>query len=593
MLSMQRLTRPRAYDLEWVKPEPLVPRSRAFGVTERVDARGAIAVPLDEEELRQLIPALREADVQAVAVSFLFSFLNPQHELRAGEILAHEAPDLEVSLSHRVFAQWREYERTSTTVIDAYLKPVVRAYADDLARLGRKHEVHRLLVMRSNGGTMLPENAGEQPVSLVRSGPAGGVIAASAVGKLIDQPNLIVADMGGTSFDTCLLVDGTPTLTSQAELEWGIPIATPMVDVRSIGAGGGSIAWLDGAGGLKVGPASAGAHPGPASYGRGGTEPTVTDANLALGRLDRDRALAGDIRLDATAAEQVIGTLAERMGREPVDVAAGIVRIADNNMAQALRLVSVDRGHDPRHFAMIAFGGAGPLHAAGLARLLRITRIVIPVFPGAFSALGCLMAEVRFDYQQTTIIPSTQMYERRIAAIFSSLTERACRDFRREGYEQPAAIRRLVEMRYVGQNWEVEVELPASEDLMAALARGRELFERTHEERFGWHMPGERYELVNFKIVATAAGRGLALYELDAGPLPSPVRRQAVHFHEAAGFVEAPVYQRDDLRRGNTFAGPAVVAEMAATTLVPPGWQAVIDRYGNIVLDSQERRERT
>jgi N-methylhydantoinase A len=357
-----------------------------------------------------------------------------------------------------------------------------------------------------------------------------------------------------------------------------------MVDVRSVGAGGGSIAWLDGAGMVKVGPRSAGAVPGPASYGRGGTEATVTDANLLLGRLDAGTPLAGDMALNAEAAAEAVGRLAAGMRRPVVVVAAGIVRIADNNMAQAVRLVSVDRGHDPRHFALLAFGGAGPLHAAGLARLLNIRRIIVPVFPGAFSALGCLLAETRFDYQQTTIIPSNRVDLTQIEAIFARLMARAMDDIAREGPGQPPTIRRFVEMRYVGQNWEVEVELPATTDLTTALARGRELFEASHQERFGWHIPGERYELVNFKIVATVADAGFALPELEPGSQANPVAHRPVYFHETAAFLDTPIYRREELRRDTVFAGPAVVTALDATILVPPGWHAGVDAYGNLSL---------
>jgi N-methylhydantoinase A len=295
--------------------------------------------------------------------------------------------------------------------------------------------------------------------------------------------------------------------------------------------------------------------------------------------------LAGDITLDSAAAADAIGVLAARMQRSPVEVAAGVIRIADSNMAQALRLVSVDRGHDPRNFALMAFGGAGPLHAPGLARLLNARRVIVPVFPGAFSALGCLIADTRFDFQQTRIIPLNRIDVNEIATIFDRLIERANEDFRREGYEQQPVIRRFVEMRYVGQNWEVEVELPVGADLMAALVQGRSAFEASHEQRFGWHMPGERAELVNFKIVASAEGPGLVLPELPDGPLPEPIERRPVYFQEAETFLETPVYQRGDLLRGNQFAGPAIVAELDATVIVPPGWQAEVDRFGNIVLD--------
>jgi N-methylhydantoinase A len=379
ILRIQRVTRPNHFDLHWVKPRHFVGRSRCIGIPERVLRDGSVLVPLDEERLREEIVRLRdEGAVAAVAVSYLFSFANPEHELRTRELLHELWPEARVSLSHEVLPRWREYERTSTTVLDAYLKPLMHDYMEGLEQECESGGIGQLLVLRSNGGVMSSAKAREQPVALVRSGPSGGIMATAALGKALGLGDLIACDMGGTSFEACLLPGSEPAFTNLEELEYGVPIALTMVDARAIGAGGGSLAWVDAAGILKVGPRSAGADPGPASYGHGGTEPTVTDANVLLGRLTADFLLAGDLALDAEAAARALDPLAERLGLARERVAQGIVDVANNNMAQALRLVSTDRGHDTRGSTLVAYGGAGPLHACELAQALQIGTVLVP-----------------------------------------------------------------------------------------------------------------------------------------------------------------------------------------------------------------------
>ncbi len=588
VLSIQRVIRPRSFDIGWVRPQPLTPRRLVAEVSERIDAAGDVRTPLDEDELLAAAGELIERGAEAIAISFLFSFLDPVHELRAQELLATAHPDLTVSISSAVFPQWREYERTSTCVIDAFLKPRVDRYANELERMAGEQGIGELLVMRSNGGSVTTGGVREKPVAMVRSGPAGGVIASVEVGRETGFENLILADMGGTSFDTGLIRAGEPALTTQAELEWGIPIAVPMVDVRSVGAGGGSIAWTDAAGILRVGPESAGARPGPACYGQGGERPTVTDANLVLGRLSDDLPLAGDVALHRDRAEAAIEPLARQLGRSVEDLALGIVEIADSNMAQALRLVSIDNGHDPRDFALIAFGGAGPLHASALARALGMRQVVVPRFPGAFSAYGALIAETRFDYMRTFINRGRDDAElATVDALYADLERRAEEDLSRERIAAGARLVRSVEMRYVGQNWELEVPLgegPAADALPEARAR----FHAAHERQFGWSLPDGDLELVNFKLVASVARPKAPPAPLQPGPLPEPVRRREVRFAGFAEPLDTPVYWRDELPADARLSGPAIVAETDSTLLLAPGDELTALASGHLVVDVKE-----
>jgi len=585
VLKIQRVVRRYHFNLHWVKPKHLVPRNLSLEVTERVNAKGQILVGLEEADVLEAIEKFRAEGVKAIAVSYLFGFLNPAHEHRTRDIIHEHYPEAFVSVASDVFPQWREYERSSTTVIDAYLKPRMDAYISNLEETTKKEGIRELLIMRSNGGAMTTKSAKEQPITMVRSGPAGGVIAACHIGRITGNPNLIVADMGGTSFDTCLIPDGNPTFTTKEELEWGIPISSNMIDVRSIGAGGGSMAWIDQAGILKVGPQSAGAEPGPICYGKGGKVPTVTDANLVLGRLDPDLLLAGEIKLDLEASREAINEFAQKMNLDLYELAYGIVNIANNNMAQALRLVSVDKGHDPRDFAIIAFGGAGPMHAVELAKDLHVKKVIVPVYPGAFSALGALIADTRFDYMQTSIMSSTNLKFNRINKIYETLEARAREDFLKEGFEKPPTVRRTVEMRYLGQNWELEVAMPAGTIDDKAVQASRESFDKEHAKHFGWHISGEKFELVNFKVVALGQKIEVQLPEIGDGRPGEPLKTTPVYFKEKEGHVECPVYWRDDLKAGAKLDGPMLIGEISSTILVPPGCRVEIDRFGNVIIE--------
>jgi len=583
VLHMQRTVRPDHFDLHWVKPKPLVPRSRCVGIPERMLKDGSILIPLDEDRVRESVTALRDGgQVGAIAVSYLFSFMNPEHERRTAEIIREVWPEARISLSSDVLPRWREYERTSTTVIDAYLKPFIRDYMQNLERDCEAGGIRQVLVLRSNGGVMTSARASEQPVSLVRSGPSGGIMACQQLGKLLGIGDLIAADMGGTSFEACLLPGGEPTFTNQEELEWGIPIALTMVDARSIGAGGGSIARVDAAGILRVGPDSAGADPGPACYQRGGTRPTVTDANAVLGRLAPEFRLAGDFELDFAAAATAVDTLAGPLGLDRVRVAQGIVDVANNNMAQALRLVSTDRGYDPRDATLVAYGGAGPLHACELARALQIESVLVPRYPGAFSALGALMADARFDYATTYWMRMRHLDLARANEIFAALERQAADEFAAEGFREPPVVRRAVDLRYVGQNWELSIELPAGsvtrEDFVDVEAR----FAAEHERFYGYHLPGEELEILTFKLAALGTRHELELPEVAPGPLPAAIGRRPVVFSGETTPIDTPLYRREELPAEALIRGPALVGQVDATTLLPAGSEARVDEYGNL-----------
>jgi N-methylhydantoinase A len=585
ILRIQRVTRPNHFDLHWVKPRHFVPRSRCVGIPERVLRDGSVLVPLDEARLREEVERLRDANgVAAIAVSYLFSFVNPDHELRTREVIEELWPGVQVSLSHEVLPRWREYERTSTTVLDAYLKPLMHRTMEELEDECERGGIKQLLILRSNGGVMTSAKAREQPVALVRSGPSGGIMASSALGRRLGLGDLVACDMGGTSFEACLLPGGEPAFTNLEELEYGVPIALTMVDARAIGAGGGSLAWVDAAGILKVGPQSAGADPGPACYGRGGREATVTDANAHLGRLAPEFLLAGDLALDLEAAARALDPLAERLGLPRERVAQGIVDVATGNMAQALRLVSTDRGHDPRGSTLVAYGGAGPLHACELARALQIRQVLIPRYPGAFSAFGALLADTRFDYTRTSWMRLRFLDLGRANELFAGLERQALADFRREGFAEVPRLVRSIDARYVGQNWELTVAMPGGELRREDFEQAAALFEQEHERFYGYSIPGEELELLTFNVAAVGSRHTVEFPRVEPGPPPEPIDRRPVVFRAEEGPLETAIYRRETFPSGAVIDGPAIVGQVDATTLVPPGTAARVDEYGNLLI---------
>jgi N-methylhydantoinase A len=581
---IQRINRKVLYDLRWTKPEPLVATRRlCLGLRERLDADGAEVRPIDEEEVRAVCRTIRDSGAEAVALSLLFSYVRTDHEDRVAEILAEELPGVPVSVSSEVAPIWREYERASTTIADAYLRPLFQRYVSSLDGSLREAGMTReWTIMKSNGGAMLSGAAADTPIHTVMSGPAGGMTATEHIARALDEPNVLTLDMGGTSADVGILVGGTQRHTTEYEIEWGLPAAVPLIDIKSIGAGGGSIAWVDAGGFLRVGPRSAGAQPGPICYGRGGTEVTVTDANLLLGRLDPEYFLAGRMRLDPEPVGGAMDALAERIGLPPLELAASIVEIANENMASAIKMVSLERGHDPRRFALLAFGGAGPLHAAAVARTLGIPRVIVPLHPGVFSALGLLLADIRVDKVWTQAFRSNDVDAPLVNRQFDRIAGRALAELRQEGFDGQPEIRRAINMRYFGQNYEHEVEIEGGELDEAALERAFRRFDELHARRYGYAIEREVIELVSFKV--TAIGKRPPLDLSRAGGTARLTRSERQVYVRGHGFLDAQVVHRSALEAGEVLAGPAVVEEEGSTLFVEPGMTVERTDQGALVL---------
>ncbi len=585
---IQRGNRKHHYDMSWVKPKPLCLRRHCFELDERIDAKGRVVQPLDEADVRRVAAAIRAIpEIEAVAVCLLFSYLEPAHERQVKAILEAALPGHAISISFEVLPKWKEYERASTTLADAYLKPVVGRRLNAMrGRLDGAGIDAPAVLIRSNGGEMTLEAAAATPVQLLVSGPTGGVIASRHVAELAGIDHLVTLDMGGTSTDVSTVLDRTATFTTNFEIEWGVPIQIPIIDIRTIGAGGGSIAWLDKGGMLRVGPASAGADPGPAAYGKGGTRATVTDANVVLGRIDPENFLGGSMALDTNAAEAAIAAVAERVGLGPDETALAILRIADNNMVGALRSVLIERGLDPRDFTLLAFGGAGPLHAASLIREMGIPRAIVPNHPGQFSAYGFILTDARVDRQRTIQMTSHGFPAERARAMLAELEAQALAELHAQAYQERITVTRALEMRYLGQNY--ELELPIGE---GALVDDRvpelwQAFHAAHEARFGFGIPGEPIEIVNLTVTAISRTERPADTLLDPGMSAGrAMAERPVRF--ASGWQATPVYARDTLAPGQAITGPALIEEAASVTVVEPGQTLTVDRFGHLVIGAQ------
>jgi N-methylhydantoinase A len=603
LLEIARQVRPTLYDLQFEKCRPLVPRERCFGVPERLDARGNVLRPL-AAAVRLVAEALRREGVEAVAVCLLHAYVNPVHERHVGAILREVFPEAVVSLSSDVAPEFREYRRASTTVINAGIQPVMARYLRSLeARLREVDLPAELLVMQSSGGVFNAKTASEKPVFLVESGPAAGVMAAAYLGQTLGHADVISFDMGGTTSKAALIQDGQPRVTKDYEVgavaraaeggsAGGYPLRTPVLDLVEIGAGGGSLAWIDSGGRLRVGPTSAGADPGPACYGKGGKEPTVTDANLVLGRLNPHYFLGGEIDLDVARARAAIEEKCARsLGLNVVEVAHAIVEIANAAMVSALRLVSVQRGYDPRDFTLIAFGGAGPLHANRLAAETEIATTVIPLSPGTTSALGLLITNLKHDYAQTLLQRADHLDLAAIEAVYRRLTEEAQQTLQHEGVA-PADMTflRQAELRYVGQSFELAVPLPAGRLGPGEAAQVLESFHRAHELAYGHAAPAEPVEWVHLRLTALGKIIQPRLRELAEHDFPSESPEAArkpsrpVYFAEHQGSVDCAIYDRYRLRPGGIIEGAAIVEEFDSTTVIHPGYQALVDRFGNLIL---------
>jgi N-methylhydantoinase A len=591
LLEIARQVRPTLYDTQFEKPPPLVPRDRAVGVKERLGPAGEVLLELDDDSVRAAGALLRREQVESVAVCLLHSYVNPVHELRVGAILAEELPGIPISLSAEVAPEFREYLRASTTVINAVIRPVVQRYLERIeGRLADAGVQAELLVMQSSGGVFGSDAAARKPVFMVESGPAAGVIASAHLGETLGRPDMLSFDMGGTTAKVGLIQGGQPSVTKDYNVGGhagagiggmslsGYPVRTPVVDLVEIGAGGGSIAWVDSGGLLRVGPQSAGADPGPVCYRRGGVEPTVTDANVVLGRLNPAYFLGGEMGLDVEGARAAIEErCAKPLGLSVTEAAYGIVEIANAAMVNALNLISVQRGYDPRDFVLVGFGGAGPAHANAIARDAEMPTLLIPRSPGIFSATGLLTTDLKRDAAVTIMRRLDEVDPAEVEATFAELEAAGRGELEQEGLAgDRVEFVRQIDLRYVGQSYELTI--PAGDGLL-------ERFHAEHDRTYGFAAPTEPVELVSLRLTSVGRIAKPPVRKLDPGATPEPKERREVYFAETEGYVDCPIYDRYALPAGATFAGPAVVEEFDSTTVVHPGFAVTVDETGNLIVE--------
>jgi len=584
VLHIQRQSRPLMYDLRARRTAPLVPRELRFEVRERMRFDGTVQTPLDRAGLAAVIDAIRDAGVQAVAVGLLHSYANPRHEREIGEEVARRLPDVAVSLSHELMGEHGEYERFSTCAMNAFVQPGIERYVTRLgAGLREAGFTAPLYVMKSNGGVMTAESAARRCVETVLSGPAGGVVAGAAVARARGAADLITCDMGGTSFDVGVIQDGDIPFARDTEMG-GLALGVPMLDLHTVGAGGGSIAWLDAGNALRVGPRSAGAVPGPACYGTGGTEPTVTDAALVLGRLGTRTLLGGGITLDREAAERAIHErVAVPLRLGVAEAAEGIVRVINATMTAAIRKLTIERGHDPRRFALCPFGGAGPMHGAELAAELGVAETVIPIAPGVHSALGLLMTNLREDRTRTLVRRLDAAAVEELSAVLGDLEVEGRAQLRTHNGVAPA-VSRAVGQRYLGQRYELSVPVGAE---LPALEKLGDRFHALHDQRYGYRRDDHPVEVASAWVAVEHDLHPLELPTVPAADAePAPRRMRAARF--AGVEREVPVYVRDDLGAGSSIHGPAIIEQLDATSVVPPDHRMVVDRFGHLVVSRND-----
>jgi N-methylhydantoinase A len=578
LLEIGRVMRPMEgiYDMSVDRPLPLVPRRSCLEAIERIGAQGEVLVPLDERSVERAAEMFARQDIEAIAICFLFSFLNPAHERRAAEILARRLPGVAISQSHQISPEYREYERASTTVMNGYLTPVMGDYLDRLKhRFAKELGSATIFVMQANGGATTVDAARTRAVATVNSGPAGGVVAAAWYGRQHGRERVVSVDMGGTSFDIGLIERGTSQVTTEGSFQ-GLPVKLPILDLHIIGAGGGSIAWVDSAGALNVGPRSAGADPGPACYGRGGRNATVTDANLVLGRLDPVSFHGGSTKLDVATARASIGSIAERLRVCVEEAALGIIKVVNANMVKGIATVTVQRGIDVREFSLLSFGGAGGLHAVDLARELEMREAIVPPLAGVFSAIGLLVADVRHDFVTALGgLTSTSADPNELEQRFDAMESVARQSLRAEGFDDFAIeLVRSADLKVTGQTYELTVPLrqpaPVSSEGISALV---EAFGQLYRERYAFFFEGEPIELVNLRVAAFGRNASIKLPRFDAQALAPRTSVRPVYF-EKLGYVDTSVFQRERLRPGIRLTGPAVIEEATSATLIPAGISA-------------------
>jgi len=595
VLEIGRQRRPELYDPFFERPRPLVERHLRFTVEERMNYRGEVLKPLNQEEVSSLARKIREENVEAVAIVFLHSYANPEHERVVKEILSRELPNKIIVASHEVDPEYREYERMSTTVVNSLLTPVISRYLEKLEKEIERLEIRApLYVMQSNGGLATVELASKIPMATIESGPATGVTASAYWSKLLGTENILSFDMGGTTAKAGTVINGAPQMVSESEIGGkvhsgrvvkgsGYPVRFPFVDLAEVSGGGGTIAWVDQGNALRVGPLSAGAEPGPACYGKGGENPTVTDANLVLGRMDPGGLSGGEVEVFPELAEKAIKEkIAEPLGLSLVQAAHGVIEIVNTHMMRALKLVSIERGYDPRDFAMLAFGGAGPMHAPALAEGLGIENIFVPPSPGVFSALGLILADFRHNLIRNVMRRATEVNPQLLEKIFADMEEEAKEILQKEGFTpEQSVLERKLDLRYQGQSYEIMV--PMLKNFEATLNS----FHQRHQEIYGYASENEPVEVVNANLVALGLTMKPAFKKAGfAGEavLSSALKSKRGVFFESTGWTETPIYSRDALLPGNRIEEPAIIEQYDATIVIQPGWNVVVDEFSNLCL---------
>ncbi|HQP09060.1 MAG TPA: hydantoinase/oxoprolinase family protein [Anaerolineaceae bacterium] len=589
-LEMRRAHKENIWDLSLASPPPIIPRHLRLGVTERIDYSGNVITPLDETETRKVVNQLKAENVIAIAVCTLFSFMNPVHEMRIREIILEEYPECYVSISSEILPQIREYERSSTTAVNAYVGPVLGRYLfklqKKLADAGLKREV---LVTQSNGGIMSASYGVEHGASTLLSGPSAGAVGGMFFAKQLSLPNLIVMDMGGTSYDVTLIKDGNYSMTTEGEIA-RYRVALPMIDIHTIGAGGGSLAYLDQGNMLKVGPQSAGAVPGPACYGKGGTKPATTDINVILGYINPDFYLGGEFAIDKQASyDAVKQVIADPLNIDTINAAYGIYTVVNNNMADATRVVSVEKGHDPRDFSLVAAGGAGALHACKIAEIVGIPRVIVPKTASVFCAMGMLESDLKHDYVRTLWKPLDNIDFNEVNQAFDAMEAEARATLLAEGLnENQIQIERGFDLRYMGQHHEVPVTIPAGKIDETMLPEIKKRFNDAHNRLFLYSEPESPLESINIRLTGLGIIPKTSLTSWQSGGKDSSEAIKGIrkaYFGEMGGWVDTRIYDGSKLKAGNIIEGPAIIEEVTTTIVVNPYDKATIDRLGNVVIE--------
>ncbi|GAC19191.1 hydantoinase/oxoprolinase family protein [Paraglaciecola arctica] len=594
ILEIARGNRPDFFNLQYQKPEPFIPRYLRHEIQERMDHKGNILTPIDTQDLLPILKAFKEEGVEAIAVCFLHSYINPLHEELVATFINKEWPEVALVASHQISREWREYERTNTAALCAYVQPIAEKYLTKMQAALKEREFDgSFYVMQSNGGIDTVDAVKKTPISIVESGPASGVLGAAALGKLINENNIIAFDIGGTTAKCSLIDQGRVNITNQYmiekdDLSAGYPVMTPVVDIVEIGNGGGSIGWVDEYDKMHVGPQSAGAFPGPVAYGNGGTEPTTTDANLMLGRINPNYFIGGEITADMEAVRKAFENLGNKLGLTAIEAARGVIQLANHNMSNALKLISINKGYDPRDFALLAFGGGGSMHACTLAAELNIPKVIIPANASVFSAWGMLMSDLRRDYIRTQPVTFGVEHANAISNTLSAMQSEAIEAYEKEGVQkQDIYFEQLLEMRYTGQEHTVQVNVEGSDISSEYIIKLKANFNYEYKKKFTYELTNA-IELVSYKVTAYAKVDRPSLAKITSSGLIEDALKETrqVDF-DRAGILVTPIYNRDLFFAGATFSGPAIIEESGSTTVVLPNQQVLVDDYGNLHIETE------